>query len=1333
MENEKQQSENNEENENSDEVSREERKKHRKKRKHKKNDSEVVSDEEQQEKDDKKNQIILKDLIAENFVILHLIGQGAFGQIYISYNMRDNVAVSIKKEIKKPQKVPQLKTESKIYQSLLKINADDISGIKTFTQDEVQGVPKFYGAGELSDSYYLIMDFLGPNLLQLFEYCGMHKFTISTVCLIALQMLNRIENLHKHNYIHRDIKPENFLIGMQEKANIIHLIDFGLSKRFKNPKTHQHIPYREDRTLTGTARYVSINTHLGIEQSRRDDLESIGYVLVYFLKGVLPWQGLKNGNRYTRIMEKKLQIPTEILCYGLPEELIFYLNYCKSLRFEDRPDYDYLRGLFIKLLGTCNLIYGLTKEMLKFDWCFEDPANSIWQIYNKKKHGMDSNLNSSFGKEKSEENEGEKDKKPSVKKKNINLLKKQLSNIKEVNDVITNENNPNYERSDSSGRGSGSGSESDESGSNNDKNNGKNKKLLLEEKNFIKEENESKILSESEETVRESFQPIPQELKEDKLTEELKTVFFTQAQTEQIDTYLTQLMEPQKTINEKDYKKTDIDIIDNTMNNTINENNNSNHENKELISSGKTNEENNKNICDKKNSKESNKKSSNELKMSKMEIDNLQKNDDSRLQMAVINSKNYSPEMDIKVNKIKTKGSFLKFNELEPNDNSNIEHSNFANRRMKSMESQISRRSKNDDNNNYKLNLSSTKNNNDKFNIEENNKENENDNNDNIEENNKNSIDDKENNQKEKNDNINNNEDSENLSDKNNNSSEFAKKEEKPEENKNKNKEKLNIKKNEEEGINFKMFKTSKAKDNKLKDIKLKDGKETKSLGIGYNTPYGETPGMTPELQISKEELIKISKEPVANYYIILKDLGHGSYGQVKKVKHKKMNEVRAMKITNKKSVSSKYEIEILRKISHPNITNIFEIFEDSKKYYIIMEFLEGGELFDAITSIGSFSEESACQIMKQILSAIFYLHSSNIVHRDLKPENIMLLQKPQNDNYHIKLIDFGTAKEFKPGKKMCKFIGTSYYIAPEVLKERYDEKCDVWSCGIILYILLCGYPPFNGNTNVEIFQAIQNQNPIFTGEEWEDITSEAKDLIKLMLKKNPNERWSAEQCLKHKWFKMLEDNENKKDKSNFKLIQMNAINHMTQFVSENRFKQAVLQFISTQFNLQKEEGDLRDIFKSMDISGTGQISKKEFCDKLIELYGENDGKNIASNIFNNLDMDGSGKISYNEFLSAMISSKKVVTEERLEKAFNIMDKDGSGKLSVDEIKNIFGGSEEQWKKVINEVDLNKDGEVDFAEFKIMMENMDKNKIIEQKRKTENSYNTLKSKDISDD
>ena len=1308
---------NQEENEINEEEEEERKKRKKKKKRHKKNkSSESNSDDEQQKKEEKKNQLLLKDLIAENFVLLHLIGQGAFGQIYISYNMRDNIAVSIKKEIKKAQKVPQLKTESKVYQALLNINSDDISGAKTFTQDEVQGVPKFYGVGELQDSYYLIIDFLGPNLLELFEYCGCHKFTISTVCLLALQILNRIENLHKHYYLHRDIKPENFLIGMQEKANIIYLIDFGLSKRYKNPKTHQHIPYREGRSLTGTARYVSINTHLGIEQSRRDDLESIGYVLVYFLKGVLPWQGLKTGNRYTRIMEKKLQIPTEILCYGLPEELIFYLNYCKSLRFEDRPDYDYLRGLFIKLLGTCNVIYGLTKEMLKFDWCFEDPMTSIWQVFNKKKQGGGgggSNLNSSFGKEKekSDDVSDEKEKIPNViKKKNpgVSLLKKQLSNIDEVNDLITNENNPNYERSDSS-----------ESGSDDSKN--KEKQKEIDEKNLIKEESESKIASESEETVRESFQPVPQDLEANKLNDQLKSVFFSQGQSERIDTYISQLMEPQKSVERDAELKNNInnnnknidllkfdtenkeedkpnDKINDTLNNTINNNenanvNNNNNENNGLIdSSDKSKKEQKENTYSKKS--ETSKKKKKELRQSEMEIENAKNEEKERLQVSLRNSKNITEEMENKVNDMKNKENHLDFQTVEVKDRIQEEKNESSNLHDKN--SNKDKQSKHSEKN---INNENNKENEEKGNIENGKKEEKNDEeiNEKKNGNNKNKI----------------------KGDNTLKSIEEKKNQSKKEQNKG------------EDGA-YVSFKTAKNKDavkNKEKD------KEDKSYGTNYlhetpggETPNGLTPGMNSQMKVSKEELIKISTEPVANYYSIIKDLGHGSYGQVKKVKHKKLNEIRAMKITNKKSTSSKYEIEILRKISHPNITNIFEIFADSKKYYVIMEFLEGGELFDAITSIGSFSEESACQVMKQLLSAIYYLHSNNIVHRDLKPENIMLLQKPENGNYHIKLIDFGTAKIFKPGKKMNKFIGTSYYIAPEVLKEKYDEKCDVWSCGIILYILLCGYPPFNGNTNVEIFHAIQNQNPIFAGEEWDDITSEAKELIKLMLRKNPNERWNADQCLKHKWFKILDDSEKNKNASrNFKQIQINAINHMAQFVNENRFKQAVLQFISTQFNIQKEEGDLRELFKSMDISGTGQLSKDEFCNKLMELYGELVGKNIASDIFNNLDLDGSGKISYDEFLSAMINTKKVVTEERLEKAFKMFDKDNSGKLSVKEIKAVFGGTEEQWKNVINEIDLNNDGEVDFAEFKIMMENMDKNKIIEKKKKTD-TFKTIKSK-----
>ena len=273
----------------------------------------------------------------------------------------------------------------------------DFAGLQRIPQETVLGVPKFYGFGETSEYYYLIMQLLGPNLIELFNYCKARKLTITTISMLAIQILNRIEYMHKHHYLHRDIKPENFLIGCGDTSNVIYLIDYGLCKKYKDPKTHQHIPYREGRLLTGTARYVSINTHLGIEQSRRDDLESIGYVLIFLLKGGLPWQGLKtNLDKYNKIMEKKLQIPTEILCYGLPDEIAHYLNYCKSLRFEDRPDYDYLRNLFVRLLYTIINSYSLTKDSLKFDWCYDEPL-SVWQLFNKK------NLNP--GKDKKKEDE----------------------------------------------------------------------------------------------------------------------------------------------------------------------------------------------------------------------------------------------------------------------------------------------------------------------------------------------------------------------------------------------------------------------------------------------------------------------------------------------------------------------------------------------------------------------------------------------------------------------------------------------------------------------------------------------------------------------------------------------------------------------------------------------------------------------------------------------------------------------------------------------------------------------------------------------------------------
>lgn len=229
-------------------------------------------------------------------------------------------------------KHPQLEYEAKVYKTLA-------GGV---------GVPFVRWYGQECDYNAMVIDLLGPSLEDLFNFCN-RRFSLKTVLLLADQMISRVEYIHSRNFIHRDIKPDNFLMGIGKRGNQVNVIDFGLAKKYRDPKTHLHIPYRENKNLTGTARYTSINTHLGVEQSRRDDLESLGYVLMYFLRGSLPWQGLKAATKkqkYERIMEKKMMTSTETLCRGFPTEMAIYLNCCRSLRFDDRPDYSYLRKLF---------------------------------------------------------------------------------------------------------------------------------------------------------------------------------------------------------------------------------------------------------------------------------------------------------------------------------------------------------------------------------------------------------------------------------------------------------------------------------------------------------------------------------------------------------------------------------------------------------------------------------------------------------------------------------------------------------------------------------------------------------------------------------------------------------------------------------------------------------------------------------------------------------------------------------------------------------------------------------------------------------------------------
>ncbi|PON31375.1 Serine/threonine protein kinase, partial [Parasponia andersonii] len=274
----------------------------------------------------------MEHVIGSKFKLGRKIGSGSFGeQLYLGVNVQTGEEVAVKLEPTKT-KHPQLHYESKLYMLL----------------QGGTGVPHLKWFGVEGEYNVMVIDLLGPSLEDLFNYCNT-KLTLKTVLMLADQLINRVEYMHSRGFLHRDIKPDNFLMGLGRKANQVYIIDYGLAKKYRDLQTHKHIPYRENKNLTGTARYASVNTHLGIEQSRRDDLESLGYVLMYFLRGSLPWQGLKAGTKkqkYDKISEKKVSTPIEVLCKSYPSEFVSYFHYCRSLRFEDKPDYSYLKRLF---------------------------------------------------------------------------------------------------------------------------------------------------------------------------------------------------------------------------------------------------------------------------------------------------------------------------------------------------------------------------------------------------------------------------------------------------------------------------------------------------------------------------------------------------------------------------------------------------------------------------------------------------------------------------------------------------------------------------------------------------------------------------------------------------------------------------------------------------------------------------------------------------------------------------------------------------------------------------------------------------------------------------
>lgn len=379
----------------------------------------------------------------------------------------------------------------------------------------------------------------------------------------------------------------------------------------------------------------------------------------------------------------------------------------------------------------------------------------------------------------------------------------------------------------------------------------------------------------------------------------------------------------------------------------------------------------------------------------------------------------------------------------------------------------------------------------------------------------------------------------------------------------------------------------------------------------------------------------------------------------------------------------------------HPNVVRIKGTFEDSLYVHIVMELCAGGELFDRIVQKGQYSEREAAKLIKTIVGVVEACHSLGVMHRDLKPENFLFLST--DEEAALKATDFGLSVFYKPGETFSDVVGSPYYVAPEVLRKLYGPEADVWSAGVILYILLSGVPPFWAETEMGIFRQILQAKLDFDSEPWPGISDSAKDLIRKMLDRNPKTRLSAHEVLCHPW---IVDDRMAPDKP----LDSAVLSRLKQFSAMNKLKKMALRVIAERLS-EEEIGGLKELFKMIDTDNSGTITFDELKEGLRRVGSELMESEIKD-LMDAADIDNSGTIDYGEFLAATVHLNKLEREDNLVSAFTYFDKDGSGFITVDELQQAckeFGLSDVHLDEMIKDIDQNNDGQIDYGEFAAMM------------------------------